>query len=78
MAFASRSFVKANAAGNPAATKSATTFVTEAEVLQLAESSPETLSPNALLRPVVQDYLVSDSRILRRARLRFRISRNPK
>ncbi len=29
----------------------------EAEVLQLADSSPETLSPNALLRPVVQDYL---------------------
>jgi bacillithiol biosynthesis cysteine-adding enzyme BshC len=31
--------------------------LTEAEVLQLADSSPETLSPNALLRPVVQDYL---------------------
>jgi bacillithiol synthase len=31
--------------------------LTEAEVLQLANSSPETLSPNALLRPVVQDYL---------------------
>ena len=31
--------------------------MTEAEVLQLADSSPETLSPNALLRPVVQDYL---------------------
>ena len=31
--------------------------LTGAEVLQLADSSPETLSPNALLRPVVQDYL---------------------
>jgi bacillithiol biosynthesis cysteine-adding enzyme BshC len=31
--------------------------LSEAEVLQLADSSPETLSPNALLRPVVQDYL---------------------
>jgi len=29
----------------------------EADVLKLADSSPETLSPNALLRPVVQDYL---------------------
>ena len=28
------------------------------EVLRLAESAPETLSPNALLRPVVQDYLL--------------------
>lgn len=32
--------------------------LTEAEVLQLADSSPDTLSPNALLRPVVQDYLL--------------------
>jgi bacillithiol biosynthesis cysteine-adding enzyme BshC len=31
--------------------------LSEAEVLELADSSPETLSPNALLRPVVQDYL---------------------
>jgi bacillithiol synthase len=29
----------------------------ETQVLQLVDSSPETLSPNALLRPVVQDYL---------------------
>lgn len=29
----------------------------EAEVLKLADASPESLSPNALLRPVVQDYL---------------------
>jgi bacillithiol biosynthesis cysteine-adding enzyme BshC len=28
------------------------------EILQLAENEPETLSPNALLRPVVQDYLL--------------------
>jgi bacillithiol biosynthesis cysteine-adding enzyme BshC len=27
-------------------------------ILQLAEAAPETLSPNALLRPVVQDYLL--------------------
>jgi bacillithiol biosynthesis cysteine-adding enzyme BshC len=28
------------------------------EILRLAEDEPETLSPNALLRPVVQDYLL--------------------
>jgi bacillithiol biosynthesis cysteine-adding enzyme BshC len=31
---------------------------TRDEVLRLVETSPETLSPNALLRPVVQDYLL--------------------
>jgi bacillithiol synthase len=31
---------------------------TREEVLRLAETAPETLSPNALLRPVVQDYLL--------------------
>src|SRR6202035_3076652 len=31
---------------------------TRDEALRLAEDSPETLSPNALLRPVVQDYLL--------------------
>ena len=31
---------------------------TREEVLRLAEAAPETLSPNALLRPVVQDYLL--------------------
>jgi bacillithiol biosynthesis cysteine-adding enzyme BshC len=31
---------------------------TREEILRLAQASPETLSPNALLRPVVQDYLL--------------------
>jgi bacillithiol biosynthesis cysteine-adding enzyme BshC len=31
---------------------------TRDEALRLAEDAPETLSPNALLRPVVQDYLL--------------------
>jgi bacillithiol synthase len=31
---------------------------TQSEILQLADSAPETLSPNALLRPVVQDFLL--------------------
>lgn len=31
---------------------------TEAELLHLADSSPESFSPNVLLRPVVQDYLL--------------------
>jgi len=31
--------------------------LTESDVLKLADAAPETLSPNALLRPVVQDYL---------------------
>jgi uncharacterized protein YllA (UPF0747 family) len=31
--------------------------LSEADVLALADTAPETLSPNALLRPVVQDYL---------------------
>jgi bacillithiol synthase len=31
---------------------------TRDEVMRLVESAPETLSPNALLRPVVQDYLL--------------------
>ena len=31
--------------------------LSEAGVLKLADTAPETLSPNALLRPVVQDYL---------------------
>jgi bacillithiol biosynthesis cysteine-adding enzyme BshC len=31
---------------------------TRDEALRLAETAPETLSPNALLRPVVQDYLL--------------------
>jgi bacillithiol synthase len=31
---------------------------TRDEILRLSEAAPETLSPNALLRPVVQDYLL--------------------
>jgi bacillithiol biosynthesis cysteine-adding enzyme BshC len=31
---------------------------TREEILRLADAAPETLSPNALLRPVVQDYLL--------------------
>ena len=31
---------------------------TREQILRLAETAPETLSPNALLRPVVQDYLL--------------------
>jgi bacillithiol biosynthesis cysteine-adding enzyme BshC len=41
----------------PGSFKIGDTTLNEAEVLKLADSSPETLSPNALLRPVVQDYL---------------------
>jgi bacillithiol synthase len=43
--------------GQAGAFKIGDTVLTEAEVLKLADASPETLSPNALLRPVVQDYL---------------------
>jgi bacillithiol biosynthesis cysteine-adding enzyme BshC len=43
--------------GQAATFKIGDAVLTEAEVLQLADSSPETLSPNALLRPVIQDYL---------------------
>ena len=32
--------------------------VTKAELLQMAQSSPQVFSPNVLLRPVVQDYLL--------------------
>jgi bacillithiol biosynthesis cysteine-adding enzyme BshC len=38
--------------------KSGDSSWTRDEVLRLAETAPETLSPNALLRPVVQDYLL--------------------
>ena len=43
--------------GQPDSFKIGDAVLNEAQVLQLADSSPETLSPNALLRPVVQDYL---------------------
>src|SRR4029077_2271217 len=38
--------------------KSGDSSWTREEILRLAEAGPETLSPNALLRPVVQDYLL--------------------
>jgi bacillithiol biosynthesis cysteine-adding enzyme BshC len=38
--------------------KSGDSSWTRDEVLRLAETAPESLSPNALLRPVVQDYLL--------------------
>jgi bacillithiol synthase len=38
--------------------KSGDRFWTRDEALRLAQAAPETLSPNALLRPVVQDYLL--------------------
>jgi bacillithiol biosynthesis cysteine-adding enzyme BshC len=38
--------------------KSGDSSWTREEILRLAKASPETLSPNALLRPVVQDYLL--------------------
>jgi bacillithiol synthase len=38
--------------------KAGDAFWTRDEVLRLEENAPETLSPNALLRPVVQDYLL--------------------
>src|SRR5579862_78364 len=43
--------------GQSGAFKIGDSVLSDAEVLELADSSPETLSPNALLRPVVQDYL---------------------
>jgi bacillithiol biosynthesis cysteine-adding enzyme BshC len=38
--------------------KAGTASWTRGEALQLVEAEPETFSPNALLRPVVQDYLL--------------------
>jgi bacillithiol biosynthesis cysteine-adding enzyme BshC len=43
--------------GQPGAFKIGEAALSEKDVLQLADTAPETLSPNALLRPVVQDYL---------------------
>jgi bacillithiol synthase len=43
--------------GQPAAFKIGDSSLSESEALKLVETAPETLSPNALLRPVVQDYL---------------------
>jgi bacillithiol synthase len=43
--------------GQPGAFKVGDSAWNESDVLKLAETAPESLSPNALLRPVVQDYL---------------------
>ena len=48
---------QAGHSGQPAAFKIGDSTLSEADVLKLADTAPETLSPNALLRPVVQDYL---------------------
>lgn len=49
--------VTSNGAGNGKFKSGASSWTRE-EILRLAETEPETLSPNALLRPVVQDFLV--------------------
>jgi bacillithiol biosynthesis cysteine-adding enzyme BshC len=52
-------FSQGNGAGaNAGAFKSGDSSWTRDQVLRLAEATPDTLSPNALLRPVVQDYLL--------------------
>src|SRR5580704_10931269 len=43
--------------GQAGAFKIGDAALSESDVLNLADTAPETLSPNALLRPVVQDYL---------------------
>lgn len=47
-----------DAEASSGAFKSGDVFWTRDEAVRLAETMPETLSPNALLRPVVQDYLL--------------------
>jgi bacillithiol biosynthesis cysteine-adding enzyme BshC len=52
-------FVPSNSAGAGGGEfKSGVASWTREEILRLVETAPETLSPNALLRPVVQDYLL--------------------
>jgi bacillithiol biosynthesis cysteine-adding enzyme BshC len=51
-------FVSGNGAGSSGTFKSGEASWSRQEILRLAEDAPETLSPNALLRPVVQDYLL--------------------
>src|SRR6202012_1723308 len=43
--------------GQPGAFKIGDAALSASDVLNLADTAPESLSPNALLRPVVQDYL---------------------
>ena len=51
-------YVPGNGAGSSGKFKSGEASWARDEILRLAEDEPETLSPNALLRPVVQDYLL--------------------
>ena len=51
-------YVPGNGAGSSGKFKSGEVSWSRDEILRLAEAAPETLSPNALLRPVVQDYLL--------------------
>ena len=51
-------FVPGNGAGSGGKFKSGEASWSREEVLRVAEAAPETLSPNALLRPVVQDFLL--------------------
>jgi bacillithiol biosynthesis cysteine-adding enzyme BshC len=51
-------FVPGNGVGRSGKFKSGEASWSRDEILRLAEDEPETLSPNALLRPVVQDYLL--------------------
>jgi len=51
-------YVPGNWAGSSGKFKSGEASWSRDEILRLAEDEPESLSPNALLRPVVQDYLL--------------------
>jgi bacillithiol synthase len=51
-------YVPGNGAGSSGKFKSGEASWSRDEILRLAEDAPETLSPNALLRPVMQDYLL--------------------
>jgi bacillithiol synthase len=51
-------YIAENAASKGGQFKSGEVSWTREEILRLAEAAPETLSPNALLRPVVQDFLL--------------------
>ena len=54
----SRQVINANNNGTGSRFKSGNTVWTRDELTKLIESEPEKFSPNALLRPVVQDYLL--------------------
>jgi bacillithiol biosynthesis cysteine-adding enzyme BshC len=51
-------YVPGNGAGSSGKFKSGEASWSRDEILRRAEDEPESLSPNALLRPVVQDYLL--------------------